>query len=96
MQRNIENLAYFTEAMRSAYNHAKTEKEKAVNALTRFVKEMSPSDLEKITQDSKRGVEVQALKTNPAFIDVFVESIDTTVGFERWISAYSRSWRMLN
>lgn len=93
---NMENLAYFTEAMRTVHRMAKTEKEKAVGALTGFLKAMSPSDLEKITQDSKKGAELMALKTNPSLVDDFVESIDTATNFRSWIASYSRSWLMLN
>lgn len=74
--RNMENLAYFTETMRTAHRMAKIEKGRAVNALTRFLKVTSLSDLEKITQDSKRGAELMAMKTNPSLVDGFVESID--------------------
>ena len=96
MQKNMENLAYFTEAMQTAHRMAKTEKEKAVNVLSRFLKEMSMSDLEKITQDSKRGAELMAMKTNPSLVDGFVESIDTAMSFRDWIASYSRSWLLLN
>lgn len=94
--RNMENLAYFTETMRTAHRMAKIEKGRAVNALTRFLKVTSLSDLEKITQDSKRGAELMAMKTNPSLVDGFVESIDTAMSFRDWIASYSRSWQMLN
>ena len=93
----MRSLAYFTETMRKVYFRKEEGMDKAVKALKNFLKQISPSDLEEITQESENGAVLVALKTTPGLVEGFIRSLDTTsIGFREWISSYSRSWALLN
>ena len=89
----MKKMSYFTEVMRICKVE---EKGKAIEVLNKFLKNTSFTELKEITRESRRGAELVAMKTNPALVGPFVETIDKSESFHEWISNFSRSWNLLN
>ena len=90
-------LAHFTEVMRNLYFCKEEETDKAIKALSNFLKQISLSDLKEITRESQKGSTLLVLKSNPEWIEGFVRNLNTGDNdFCQWISGYSRSWALLN
>ena len=93
----MQNLAYFTEAMRKVYSMVKRgEYSDAAMALNTFLEMISVSDLQEITSESRNGRDLIKMKKNPLLIVFLLFNIPTEITFEEWISNFSRSWTLLN
>lgn len=91
----LKKLAYFTETMRRTYCMAEQKESGNGKDLTRFLKNISISDLKEIA-DGPDGAILLTMKKNPRWVTYFTSNIDTTLEFRDWVSNFSRSWNLLN